>query len=662
MNDPILPGARGGAVVHVHRRLVVLGIDVPASELREDRFGPGTEVAIRRLQAELGLPVTGVVDAATAQRLGLPGSTPRVVQGIVCKPDGTPLPGVAVQLVQPHPHGDAALAEAKSGTEGEFTFAWPAGVSGGLKIRASGGEAEPVPAGSPGGTAWVRLSIGGEYRGVARFTALTVALRPALHRGPAHALGGHGRASELKEVAAVTGVPVPDVSRFELAHKLSEQTKVDPAEFFALFARRIPAPLQAALEPDGEVPAVLDDVQVARVLDTILQLRPETIEIALRDAARDNVIAGLDLAETAARLRALRLESIAALPFRVGKTPLRDVLATVVLDRAAQNAVIEAYEAHGTDKAFWTALEASGALSAEARDALRFTLRTAVLLRNHLPLLKRVQAMRAEGKIASTADLARLDAADWGALIRETDPAGEGLTFTANLKGVRDPRRAARSLRAPARGVFRAPPSDRGVRGPGRQAWCGARAHRARRRAALSRPQPDVQPAPHAYRSLPARPTGRALRHRGTGQGCRGPEEGAARVQARAPVRAREGDARGQVHERPRRLRHGPQALRRGHDRLRRDGQGRPHDLPPRDAGARDEPHAPRGLERLLGARDTLGRRRAALGRGGRAARRGLPEPAVALRIGGLLLLRALPRDPRPGTAPRSRSTRWGSS
>jgi hypothetical protein len=434
MNDPILPGARGGAVVHVHRRLVVLGIEVPASELREDRFGPGTEVAIRRLQAELGLPVTGVVDAATAQRLGLPGTTPRVVQGIVCKPDGTPLPGVAVQLVQPYPHGDAALAEAKSGTEGEFTLAWPAGVSGELKIRASSGEAEPVPAGSPGGTAWVRLSVGGEYRGVARFTALTAALTPALHRGPAHALGGHGRASELKEVAAATGVPVPDVSRFELAHKLSEQTKVDPAAFFALFARRIPAPLQAALEPDGEVPAVLDDVQVARVLDTILQLRPETIETALRDAARDNVVAGLDLAEAAARLRALRLESIAALPFRVGKTPLRDVLATVVPNRAAQNAVIEAYEAHGTDKAFWTALEASGALSAEARDALRFTLRTAVLLRNHLPLLKRVQAMRAEGMIASTADLAWLDAADWGALIRETDPTGEGLTFTANLK------------------------------------------------------------------------------------------------------------------------------------------------------------------------------------------------------------------------------------
>jgi peptidoglycan hydrolase-like protein with peptidoglycan-binding domain len=63
MSNPIMPGARSGAVAHVHRRLRVLGIDVPATELREDRFGPGTEAAIRRLQAELGLPVTGAAPA-----------------------------------------------------------------------------------------------------------------------------------------------------------------------------------------------------------------------------------------------------------------------------------------------------------------------------------------------------------------------------------------------------------------------------------------------------------------------------------------------------------------------------------------------------------------------------------------------------------------------
>ena len=81
MSDSMMVGARGGVVVQLHRRLVVLGVAVPAAELREDRFGPGTEAAIRRVQADHGLPVTGVVDAVTAQALGLPGAAPRAIHG-----------------------------------------------------------------------------------------------------------------------------------------------------------------------------------------------------------------------------------------------------------------------------------------------------------------------------------------------------------------------------------------------------------------------------------------------------------------------------------------------------------------------------------------------------------------------------------------------------
>jgi hypothetical protein len=82
--------------------------------------------------------------------------------------------------------------------------------------------------------------------------------RAALDRIPAHALGGKGRAPELKVVGETAGVP-RRTSRDSCWHTSSPQRpRSIPAAFFALFARRIPAPLLSALEPGGELPAVLD--------------------------------------------------------------------------------------------------------------------------------------------------------------------------------------------------------------------------------------------------------------------------------------------------------------------------------------------------------------------------------------------------------------------
>ena len=433
---PLMLGITGGNVAIVHQRLVVLGIEVPSVERRKDHFGPGTEAAIRRFQAETGLPITGVVDEATTLALGLADAHPRSIQGVVCRPDGTPLEGIAVRLYQQGLRGEKVAAETRSGSDGGFSLPWPEGSTAGLTVRADGGAGKAVSAAvaPAAGAAWVRLSVGGEYRGATRFAELTRAITPRLDNAPLHTVGDDGRASELKVISETAGVPGPEVSRLVLAHKLEAETKIDAAVFFALFAQRVPAALTSALEPGGAQPMPLDDAQVAYVLDTILQLRSDNVRAALHAAVDDNTIADIDIDAAAKELHALRLVHIAARPFRVGKTPFRDVLATAIADPVAQERVYEAFAAHGTSADFWTDLAKAEGFTAEKLADLRFTLRTTVLLRNHLPLLQHVQKLRVDKTIAATSDLARLDEADWGKLLRETDPQGEHLAFTANLK------------------------------------------------------------------------------------------------------------------------------------------------------------------------------------------------------------------------------------
>src|SRR4051794_30104803 len=56
----------GGDVALLQRELAALGFGIPNNEFAAQTFGPGTEAAARQFQAQHNLPVTGVVDDATA--------------------------------------------------------------------------------------------------------------------------------------------------------------------------------------------------------------------------------------------------------------------------------------------------------------------------------------------------------------------------------------------------------------------------------------------------------------------------------------------------------------------------------------------------------------------------------------------------------------------
>src|SRR5262245_37993921 len=56
----------GDDVRQVQDQLAQLGVAIPDAERSSGKFGPATHAAIMNLQGENGLPLTGVVDSATA--------------------------------------------------------------------------------------------------------------------------------------------------------------------------------------------------------------------------------------------------------------------------------------------------------------------------------------------------------------------------------------------------------------------------------------------------------------------------------------------------------------------------------------------------------------------------------------------------------------------
>ncbi|HEX3765587.1 MAG TPA: neuraminidase-like domain-containing protein [Kofleriaceae bacterium] len=467
----IKTGMTGELVAQLHQRLVLMGFEIAADELQSDRYGGTTETAVRRFQVSHGLPVTdGWVDEATSRGLGL-GGYPKSIDGVVCRPDGTILTNVAVRLYQHGGGSEQVLAQTRSGDDGKFSLPWPAGLRGGLHVQAEGSEARPVSwkSGLTTDVVWLRISVGGAYRGPTRFSVLGQALAPATEARGACALGGAGRGAELADLGEALRVPADDVSRFVLAHKLAGKTSIDPAVFYALLVHTVTPETIAALAGTRGDAQALDDAHVDHALDMVLTRHRDDLRAGLAKAVADNTIADIDVDAAADQLHALRVEHVAARPLawtppetsddhaccaadgapepsgpsvvaeqaaaptRIGDAVLRDLIATAVADPPAQRAVLGAFAAHRDHTPLRTVLDAAMAagLRPAQRGDVQFVLDAAALIGHHLPLVAHVRRMRTAGRIAMLSDLARLDHADWAGALREVDPGAAQIRLPA---------------------------------------------------------------------------------------------------------------------------------------------------------------------------------------------------------------------------------------
>jgi peptidoglycan hydrolase-like protein with peptidoglycan-binding domain len=136
-NPNLSVGLFGDDVANLHDVLTRAGIDVPASELARQFFGPGTRQAVQRLQQKQALPVTGEVDAATQAVLG----TGRAVVAITpsSQPSSRPAStGVIGGSIPPGNQPPASSSPIASVTPTPSALASAPWMPGTLRLYASG--------------------------------------------------------------------------------------------------------------------------------------------------------------------------------------------------------------------------------------------------------------------------------------------------------------------------------------------------------------------------------------------------------------------------------------------------------------------------------------------------------------------------------------------
>jgi peptidoglycan hydrolase-like protein with peptidoglycan-binding domain len=98
-----------------------LGFNVPASELQEAFFGPGTHEAVVRFKERLGLEPIDVVDAATATAINQAvDASIYTVAGTVVSPDRAGVGNLRVEIVDKNVGEDVPLEEAVTDERGRY--------------------------------------------------------------------------------------------------------------------------------------------------------------------------------------------------------------------------------------------------------------------------------------------------------------------------------------------------------------------------------------------------------------------------------------------------------------------------------------------------------------------------------------------------------------
>lgn len=380
-------------------------------------FWSTTLLAVRRFQADQGLPVTGIVDARTARRINqevdaLPRQTWRV-QGHVLRPDGQAVAASRVRVFEKRLRRDAVLGESTTDEAGAYGVDYPIPTGGdiSLYVHAHGASGERL-AGSdvvchakPVET--IDLAVGeGALRGRPLFARLQAALRPLL--APERVVPADLSSDDVHWLACRHGLDEDQLGRYAAAARLAAEAELsrEHEAFFGLLMQNLPA-----------------------VLPALVAQAPRSLRRALERAIADNHIG----AGIAARIDAIieglqgvivRLALRAPEPDRPTYALLFDVAGTPAQHR---DALLADHLRHtGTVEEFWE--NQRRRLGDGATDELQHVLRIAALGLNHAPLLRRLMRMRAAGEVGrGLEDLARFDRAAWLRLIREregTSPIG----------------------------------------------------------------------------------------------------------------------------------------------------------------------------------------------------------------------------------------------
>ena len=215
-------------------------------------------------------------------------------------------------------------------------------------------------------------------------------------------------------VARTTDLDLQLVAFYAAAAALTRRTAIMPEAHYAFLREGLPGNVTALLSQD---PLVLRGA-LQQALDA--NIIPQRLRSKI-DVIIDQV-----------------QQAIIAEAFRTGDTglaSLASLLATVITSPDRQREFVTLYLAHtGTIEQFWDSLRTNNHFGVNVVNDLQFAIQAGALTGNHIPLVRKLQQMRAAHppQITALSDLAKKTQSDWENIIRQS---GTPLTFPPGVAG-----------------------------------------------------------------------------------------------------------------------------------------------------------------------------------------------------------------------------------
>ncbi|MBK9306378.1 MAG: peptidoglycan-binding protein [Nitrospira sp.] len=411
-NGHLRSGAATHHLIHAKVSLLLLGFDPfppQAGQSAVDKLDAATAKALGAFQAQRGLPVTRILDDATAANLdaAVEEANANAAYGFVSTPGGAPATGVLVELFDWDLRRPTLLGKAETRADGFYLVRYTdqqvtAGeiASADLYLRAAFNDENDRPVVTESAKHFnagrihridltLPHAVPAKESEVERYIAT---LLPLLD----HAAIGLAELTddEVPDVAAETGIATEHVAFLRRATVLGKEHNLAPEVFYGLFRQGLPTNLPRLL---AEKPTRWREALKASLAGRIISSNQE--------ATLDSVIE---------RLSELAIEQSFKVPDDANSSvPVGAVLATSTLTPAAQRKIARFVLLHEGDSDPWQALAESGDVDAPTLAAARFAVDTDVVLGGHLGTLKALQANANRLSLNTARDLARLTPADW---------------------------------------------------------------------------------------------------------------------------------------------------------------------------------------------------------------------------------------------------------
>jgi hypothetical protein len=387
-------GVQGPDVALVQAALEALGRNLPAAEADTQVLGPGTAAVLKAVQADLGVPATGVVDAATVRvinaALGARPTAPRTVRGQVRTADGRPAAGLSVSLYLQGPNGETVAGKSSLDQDGAYRIAYqPPPALGRVDLRIEVRDATAAVETAPPGTSILPdadavevvdfVLSGDAHPPSSEYDLLVAQLKPLLgSRDPAKLADG----AQVSLLALQNGNTLGQVAALATASRIAATTRMPTAVLYGLLRQGLPADL-ASLQAT----------------------HPDVLRTALDGAVAAGIVPkAVDGQSIGTYLSGLRPQADDGLKTLLGR----------LLQPAEVDHFLDVYQQGGADPAdAWAAVASDSSLGPRAA-ALKLTVQLAALTGNHAPL---VGAIVARPGVKQASDLVSLSKDDWLALV-----------------------------------------------------------------------------------------------------------------------------------------------------------------------------------------------------------------------------------------------------